>query len=97
MRRSGEFVPLKISSTRNNTDLFATADSMVWRSRSTSARHLDFPFNKESTTDSDAKTASPDIRRAPARTGAPADASTAFHPLARNSALFPDILDPLTT
>ena len=97
MRRSREFVPLKISSTRNNTGLFSTADSIAWRSRSTSARNFDFPFNKESTMDSDAKIDRPDNRRARARTGAPANASTAFNPIARNSVLFPDIFDPLTT
>ena len=70
---------------------------MVRRNRSISAMNLDFPVNKESVIDNDAKIVNPDIRRLAARTGAPAYASTAFNPMARKSVLLPDILDPLTT
>ena len=94
MRRSREFVPLKISSTRNST---GSGDSMACRRRSTSARNLDFPFNRESVMEREAKIERADNRRAVARTGAPAKASTAFNPMARNRVLFPDMLDPLIT
>jgi hypothetical protein len=36
-------------------------------------------------------------RRRVARTGAPANASTALTPTVRSSVLFPDMFDPLTT
>ena len=37
------------------------------------------------------------IRSRPARTGAPASASTALTPTVRNSVLLPDMFDPLMT
>jgi hypothetical protein len=38
-----------------------------------------------------------EIRSEPARTGAPASASTALTPTVRSSVLFPDMFEPLTT
>ena len=71
-RRSCEFVPLRISSTRNSTPLPDSPHSRASRRRFISARNLDVPFAIESTTAIDPQTARRDRRSERARTVAPA-------------------------
>src|ERR1700733_2160139 len=97
IRRSREFVPLRISSIKNRTGFPDPVQRSASRSLSASARNLDFSLSNESEIELEAQIVKQLSRALAALTGAPARARTVFTPTAFRNVLLPAIFDPLTT